>query len=96
MKTTVTIHDKGKEWSGLMKVPDEIVIKQLRKDLGAANAYIEELEDRIKLMECEQKIIAYKKQIGEMLSKLCEYKTKLKWYRKIYGQIPADNIEIDE
>jgi hypothetical protein len=39
---------KDQEWSGLMKVPDYEVIKQLRIKLGKANSYISELEDKIK------------------------------------------------
>ncbi len=39
---------KDKEWSGLMKVPDSEIIKQLRIKLGQANSYISELEDKLK------------------------------------------------
>lgn len=39
---------KDKEWSGLMKVPDSEIIKQLRIKLGQANSYIAELEDKLK------------------------------------------------
>jgi predicted nucleic acid-binding Zn-ribbon protein len=39
---------KDQEWSGLMKVPDYEVIKQLRIKLGKANSYISELEDKLK------------------------------------------------
>ena len=39
---------KDKEVFGLLKIPDEVVIKQLRQDLGKANAYIQELEHLIK------------------------------------------------
>lgn len=38
---------KDQEWSGLMKVPDYEVIKQLRIKLGKANSYISELEDKL-------------------------------------------------
>lgn len=38
---------KDKEWSGLLKIPSEEVIKELRIELGKANAYIKELEDKI-------------------------------------------------
>jgi len=39
---------KDQEWSGLMKVPDYEVIKQLRIKLGKSNSYISELEDKLK------------------------------------------------
>lgn len=39
---------KDQEWSGLMKVPDYEVIKQLRIKIGQANSYINELEDKLK------------------------------------------------
>jgi hypothetical protein len=39
---------KDKEWSGLMKVPDAEIIKQLRTKLGQANSYISELEEKLK------------------------------------------------
>lgn len=42
---------KDKQWSGLMKVPAEEIIKELRLELGKANAYISELE--FKLVEFE-------------------------------------------
>ena len=41
---------KDREVHGLMKVPEEVVISELRKELGKANAYIQELEERIKLL----------------------------------------------
>lgn len=42
-----TGHTKDTEWSDLCKVPDEVVIKTLRIELGQANSYIEELEAEI-------------------------------------------------
>lgn len=39
---------KDKEWTGLLKIPSEEVIKELRIELGKANSYIKELEDRLK------------------------------------------------
>lgn len=38
---------KDKEWTGLLKIPSEEVIKELRIELGKANAYINELEHRL-------------------------------------------------
>ena len=42
---------KDKQWSGLMKVPAEEIIKELRLELGKANAYISELEFKLKEFE---------------------------------------------
>lgn len=39
---------KDQEWSGLMKVPDYEIIKQLRIKLGETNSYVSELEDKLK------------------------------------------------
>ena len=39
---------KDKEWTGLLKIPAEEVIKELRIKLGEANSYISELEDKLK------------------------------------------------
>jgi hypothetical protein len=38
---------KDREWSGLLKIPAEEVIKELRIKLGEANSYISELEDKL-------------------------------------------------
>jgi hypothetical protein len=48
MKHTLKVGKKDQEWSGLLKIPDSEVIKQLRIDLGKANSYIQELECKIK------------------------------------------------
>lgn len=40
--------NKEKEIFGLHKVPDRELLKQARIELGKANSYIEELEDRVK------------------------------------------------
>lgn len=39
---------KDQEWSGLLKIPSEEVIKELRIKLGQANSCITELEDKLK------------------------------------------------
>lgn len=39
---------KDREWTGLLKIPSEEVIKELRIKLGQANSYIIELEDKLK------------------------------------------------
>lgn len=42
---------KDNEVHGLLKLPDEVVIKQLRQELGEQASYIDELEDRLKRYE---------------------------------------------
>lgn len=42
---------KDNEIYGLLKLPDEIAIKQLRQELGVQNSYIDELEDKLKRYE---------------------------------------------
>jgi len=39
---------KDAEWSGLMKIPDEVVISELRIKVGQLESYIEELEEQVK------------------------------------------------
>ncbi len=45
---------KDTEWSGLLKIPSEEVIKELRIELGKANAYIKELEDKLKQLSSKE------------------------------------------
>lgn len=42
---------KDKEIFGLLKLPDELVIKGLQIELGKANSYILELEEKIVKLE---------------------------------------------
>jgi hypothetical protein len=39
---------KDAEWSGLMKIPDEVVISELRIKVGQLESYVEELEEQVK------------------------------------------------
>jgi hypothetical protein len=39
---------KDSEWSGLMKIPDEVVISELRIKVGQLESYVEELEEQVK------------------------------------------------
>jgi hypothetical protein len=45
---------KDKENYGLLKIPEEAVIKELRIELGKTKAYIEELKDTIKLINSKE------------------------------------------
>lgn len=38
---------KDKEWSGLLKIPNEVIIKELRIELGQINSIIDELKYEI-------------------------------------------------
>lgn len=51
---------KDKEWSGLEKVPDELLIQTLRIELGKQNAYIAELEETVNLKAAEKEAVAMK------------------------------------
>jgi hypothetical protein len=51
---------KDKEWSGLEKVPDELLIQTLRIELGKQNAYIVELEEAVKLKQSEKDAVIMK------------------------------------
>lgn len=42
---------KDGEWSGLLKLPVEVIISQLRIELGQQASYISELEDKLKEQE---------------------------------------------
>jgi BMFP domain-containing protein YqiC len=39
---------KDAEWSGLMKIPDEVLISQLRIKVGQLESYVQELEEQVK------------------------------------------------
>jgi hypothetical protein len=45
---------KDKENYGLLKIPEEAVIKELRIELGKTKAYIEELKDTMKLINSKE------------------------------------------
>lgn len=73
---------KDREWSGLYKIPAEEVIKELRLELGKANAYISELEEKIKLYESERDILKSKKDnlvnVNRLEKELAKVKEQLK------------------
>lgn len=45
---------KDKAVHGLLKLPDEALIKELRIELGKQTSYIQELEDEIKFLKKEE------------------------------------------
>lgn len=66
---------KDKDWSGLMKVPAEEIIKELRLELGKSNAYIAELEFKLKEFD-------YLKSKKENLERLKALETELSRVKK--------------
>lgn len=68
---------KDAERYGLSKVPDDIIIRQLRVELGKANAYIQELEELTKnpariLSEYKQNIKGERKRAEDLQKKVYE------------------------
>jgi hypothetical protein len=51
---------KDTEWSGLEKIPDELLIQTLRVELGKQNAYVIELEEAVKLKQSEKEAVIMK------------------------------------
>ena len=97
---------KDKEREGLLKVPDEVVIKELRIELGKANAMISELQDIVKNLETSDvksligTIKALNKQINENVyyQKWREEKTKCKKLsmlnKRLITRLIQHNIEV--
>lgn len=46
---------KDEELFGLLKLPDEVIIKELRIELGKQASYIQELEDELKYFKSNNK-----------------------------------------
>jgi len=81
---------KDKEWSGLMKVPAEEIIKELRMELGKANAYIAELESIVndyKILDTKKENIvrlkALETELSRVKSKLDDTRNRLADSEKI-------------
>lgn len=71
---------KDEEWSGLLKIPDSEVIKQLRIELGKANSYISELENKIKSISKEKPI--KKAHVENLNTQITNFKNQLESARK--------------
>jgi hypothetical protein len=69
------------EWSGLLKIPAEIVITELRVKLGAQDSYIAELEYKLKEREPkdvkESKLLHLEKDVERLELKLKEAESRL-------------------
>lgn len=72
---------KDNEWSGLLKIPAEIVISELRLKLGAQDSYISELEDKLKQREPkdvkETKLLHLEKEVERLELKLKDAESRL-------------------
>jgi uncharacterized coiled-coil protein SlyX len=72
---------KDSEWSGLLKVPSEVVISELRIKLGQQNAYISELEDKVKALEGrkikETKLSHLETEVTRLTAKLKDAQNRL-------------------
>lgn len=90
--STIEVIDKSRNDYGLLKVPDSILLKEARQEIGALKAYIEELEDRLKnpkevLTPKEEK---YKKKF----EKKCEIIIQLqKENAKLQKEIGGDGLK---
>lgn len=79
---------KDDERHGLLKIPDEVIIKELRVELGKANSYIHELEDenmKLKIIPPEEKKKIRKGKIFD------EYKKEIIKLNKIISNLRKDN-----
>jgi hypothetical protein len=84
---------KDKEWSGLLKIPNEVVIKDLRIQLGGLNSYIQELEDKIlnlKNIEIKLDYIKYIENKNNNLEK------KLEQSRKECNKVVLHNLRLQK
>lgn len=80
--------DKYKEVHGLLKLPDSVLISELRIEIGKQAAYIEELEHRIKFLtseETEEKRAIRREKIFD------EYRGRIRELEKIVQRLRGDN-----
>jgi hypothetical protein len=72
---------KDEEWSGLLKIPAEVVISELRVKLGIQDSYIGELEHKLKQREAkdikESKLLHLEKEIQRLELKLQDAESRL-------------------
>lgn len=84
---------KDKEWSGLLKIPDEVVIKDLRIQLGGLNSYIQELEDKIQNLKNIEIKLDYIKCIENKNNNL---EKKLEQSRKECNKVVLHNLRLQK
>ena len=72
---------KDSEWSGLLKIPAEVVISELRVKLGQQAAYIAELEDKLKEREIktvkQTKLDHLESEVKRLTQKLTDAQNRL-------------------
>jgi len=94
--------DKTIELYGLCKVPDEIIIKELKVEIGKANSYIQELEDennllKVKINEIPNPTdILTKEEIMEIKqSQICEmYKKEKQHITELYTKLKKEHEDL--
>jgi hypothetical protein len=82
---------KDDEIYGLLKVPDEVIIKELRLELGKATSYIQELEQenkRLKDESPEEKKAIRKEKIFN------EYRDKVTQLQRIIARLKKENEQL--
>lgn len=70
----VPVIQKDRDWSGLLKVPDQVIISELRQEVGRLTSYIQELEDKLTLRGPE----TLQKQLLELQSENTNLRNSLK------------------
>ena len=85
----IFIQNKDEEIFGLMKVPDSVLLREARIEIGQLKAYIEELEEKIKSqdiqlqdqikaidynLEKDSKVLKLKNKVKEQAEKICKLK----------------------
>lgn len=90
--------DKTDERYGIYKIPDDVLIKNIRREIGEKDSYISELEYNIK--EKERIIDILKNGDKTEIRKIRqdevfqEYKDKIKLLEKKISQLRKDNMEL--
>jgi hypothetical protein len=73
---------KDQERLGLLKIPSEVVISELRIKLGQQNAYVSELEDKLKAVEKrkikETKLQHLESEVSRLSEKLKDTENRLR------------------
>jgi hypothetical protein len=84
---------KDEEWSGLLKLPSEVIIKELRFQLGQSKSFITELEDKLNLLTAIDVKIQYVKSLENKISNL---EKKLQQSRKECNKVVLQNLRLQK
>lgn len=89
---------REREIFGLLKVPDNVLIKDLRCEIGKRDAYILELEERLKEKEntIDSLTANDKEEIRKMRKEgvFREYQERVKHLERIIGNLRKDNMDL--